>query len=209
MKRWLVLCLLAWSCDGAQFPRQTPEDLRAARVLPSDVAIYEAVVAAYAANGEILGAPPPPPNDRRALSLSEVAERSARARIRLREETNVRDEIDAPAPDRWRTLSGERVADLAVPEDVVRDFARRNQRAASLRDYEPTHLKVERTRDQIGSPSSSILSLTLPGYSSDGEAAVVEVSVSTSGLSGGGELLFLRKIEGVWRVIARQQTWIS
>lgn len=210
MKRCLVLLLFALSCDRPQFPHQTPEDIRAARVLPSDLAVYGAVEAAYA-SGQVLGAPPPPPpppNARRPPSQSGAKEFRSRPKISLLEETDVREDALDPAPDRWYALSVERFARLDVPKHAVRDFQRRNKRAASLRDYKPKYLKVQPSKDLVGSPFSPILSLTLPGYSATGDTAVVEVSISVTGM-GGGQLLFLRKLKGEWRVIASQQTWIS
>ena len=94
---------------------------------------------------------------------------------------------------------------FVVPSSVLRDFMDRNAVRHSLAQYHPRQLHLERT----DKPETPVLSLTLPGYSSDHNEALVEVSITTSGLSGGGELLHLKKSGGQWRVIGRQRTWIS
>jgi hypothetical protein len=69
---------------------------------------------------------------------------------------------------------------------------------------------LEQTSERMGSfTHGMVLSLSLPGYSPSRDEAVIEVSISGSPMSGGGELLYLRKENGAWRVVARQSTWIS
>jgi hypothetical protein len=56
---------------------------------------------------------------------------------------------------------------------------------------------------------SCLYSLTLPGYSPSKSEAIVEITCGTWALSGGAELLYLRRVGETWRVVAKQQTWIS
>lgn len=206
----VTLSLLALSCDNVEFPGKTPYEISAASLTAEDQAIYEALVAAYAEAGQVLGMAPPPPGRRRPLSLDEVRDLSSRSNDRLRDFTLVRTELPQLPPDRWLTLTDTRLPPLAVPSSALRDFAARNRRRASLETYQSSYLRLKRTKDEnIGSITSSVMSLTLPGYSDDRQSAVVEVWVSTSSLSGGAELHFLKKSQGVWRVVAKQLTMIS
>ena len=112
-----------------------------------------------------------------------------------------------PENDRWRDLADRKLPPLVVPESAVSDFNQRNNRTASLRRFHPKHLRVEWSEGSaIG---SSVFSLTLPGYSPSHDAAIVEVSIADSPMSGGGELLYLLKAGQAWRVVAKQGTWIS
>lgn len=54
-----------------------------------------------------------------------------------------------------------------------------------------------------------ILSLSLPGYSTNGQVAVVQVSYACGPLCGSGEYWVLRKVDGNWVVVRRSAAWIS
>jgi hypothetical protein len=109
--------------------------------------------------------------------------------------------------DRWFRLGGEGLPTLSVPKSAYKDFKRRNARRASLRTFRPKELQIEWSEEV--QTMNCLYSLTLPGYSWWGDEAIVEISCATWALAGGGELLYLRRVRGEWRVIAMQQTWIS
>lgn len=210
MKPWLtVALLLVLSCESPRFPRESPQEVSAAKLTAEDIEIYEALVVEYAENGEVFGSVSPAPGQRRPLSMQDVTERSSNGRVHLRRETNVAREHLELAPDRWYKIDGTRLPHVVAPQVALRDYRARNRRSTSLSNWKPRHLRITRTNDSIGSVYYSVLSLTLPGYTAARDAAVVEVSVSTSGLSGGSELILLRKVNGVWRVIGLQLTMIS
>ena len=198
-------CAFLWSCGTPEFPGQTPDAIAAAKLTAEDIAVFDAIVAGYAQHDMVLGlryAPPPPPGGK--------APQRGTPRIRMRVTTSVQTGVRQPDPERWFTLAETRLPRLLVRRDVLRDLHLRNRRAASLANYRPKSLHVEYTTEGMGSPlDGGIHALTLPGYSASHDAALVELSISTSGLSGGGELLYLRKVNGKWEVVAKQMTWIS
>jgi hypothetical protein len=107
-------------------------------------------------------------------------------------------------------LSNEKVAAIDVPDSVLRDFRDRNRHSAPLTGFRSRYLRLPRTSEGMGDPlRGAISTLTFPGYSRARDVAIVEFSISTSGLSGGGQIIMLRKTQGAWRVIAKQNTWIS
>jgi len=205
----LLACAIAFACgERPQFPTATPEDVGAAQLTDDDRAVYEALVVAYAERGELLGlgwSPPRPP-----MTLDDVARMTAENPVLLHDHTRVLPEVRQLDPARWVSLGNERLAPMEVPHDALEDLARRNQHPVSLKNYQPSYIHFERTKDSMGSPlSGAIFSLTLPGYSASRDAAFVELGISTSGLSGGTELHYLRKTNGRWRVVAKQMTSIS
>lgn len=206
-----LLLLVAASCGNPQFPRQTPEEISASRVTQDDVRVYDAVMAACASNQVFRIQPPPPPPPGYKPPPTVEPERLRRRKVRLHHSTDVRpeEEVGSPAADWWFTLSGQPLPPLSVPPEAVREFADRNKRSASLKNYKPTNVDVERLTPQDGSRRPFVVSLTLPGYSANRDSAIVEVSISTSSVTGVGQLLFLRKINGQWQIVAKQRTWIT
>jgi len=57
--------------------------------------------------------------------------------------------------------------------------------------------------------SSGILSLSLPGYSTNGNLAVVQVAYACGPLCGAGFYWVLEYVHGQWVVKERSSAWIS
>jgi len=57
--------------------------------------------------------------------------------------------------------------------------------------------------------AAGILSLSRPGYSKNGQVAIVQVSYSCGSLCGSGEYWVLHKVHGKWVVASRSPAWIS
>jgi len=53
------------------------------------------------------------------------------------------------------------------------------------------------------------MTLSLPGYSSDRDIALVYVAHYCGSLCGGGAYVYLRRVEGQWKVIISIPTWVS
>jgi hypothetical protein len=51
--------------------------------------------------------------------------------------------------------------------------------------------------------------MTIPVFSIDKQKAYVELDHHCSGLCGSGKALYLKKINGKWKIIEKWQTWIS
>ncbi|MHB0971532.1 MAG: hypothetical protein ACYC7A_20760 [Thermoanaerobaculia bacterium] len=195
------------ACNGEQqFPTYSPAGGNPALLTAVDIAVYEAVIAGYANAGQILMLPPPPgPPPGTPIPDLDI-ERPTAPRVRMRPYTSKGVEV-APQPDRWWTLDRKRIGRLIVPPSAVEDFNVRNRRRASLKTFRPTSLRIEWS-DAAGT-LNCLYSVTLPGYSRSKDEAVVEISCGTWALAGGGELLYLRRTGGTWRVVAKQRTWIS
>lgn len=174
-----AVLLVVAACAAPEFPKNRPSD---DGFRAEDAAVYNAVLPQYPISANVLGKD-----------------------IRLLAYTDIRKDPIQPQADRWYEPSGGKLPPMVVSHAILRDFTNRNQRHVSLSDYQPRDLKLSRTNE----PDLPLLSLTLPGYSPDCDSAIVEISIFTSGLSGGGELVYLRKVSGQWRVIAKQQRWIS
>jgi hypothetical protein len=57
--------------------------------------------------------------------------------------------------------------------------------------------------------SSSVLRLSLPGYSRSGVVAIVLVSTTSGPLASGGYYWVLQKVHGKWVVIKQVPAWVS
>lgn len=57
--------------------------------------------------------------------------------------------------------------------------------------------------------ASGTFSLSLPGYSLDGAAAIVQVSGACGGLCGSGFYWVLQYVNGKWVIVERSGAWIS
>jgi hypothetical protein len=209
-RAWPAALLIALACGSPEprFPNYSPDSGNPELLTDEDVAVYEAVMSAYGTPGQIFGmvpAPPPPPGSRPAPD-GELPKSASEPAVRLRPYTSQRTDVH-PENDRWRDLADRKLPPLVVPESVVTDFNRRNRHRASLRRFHPKHLRIEWSEGTV--IGSALFSLTLPGYSPSHDVAIVEVSVVTSPMSGGGEVLYLRKAGQTWRVVAKQGTWIS
>lgn len=111
----------------------------------------------------------------------------------------------APSANGWRTPADAAISHLELPGDVVRDLNDRNKVHASLAGYRPRDLRVLRAEPG----KLPVLSFSLPGYSRSRDAALVEISITDSPMSGGGELVYLKKIGTKWTMVAKQRMWIS
>jgi hypothetical protein len=57
--------------------------------------------------------------------------------------------------------------------------------------------------------SSSVLRLSLPGYSRSGDVAIVLVSTTSGPMASGGNYWVLQKVHGKWVVVKKVLAWIS
>ena len=197
---------LLCACEAPQFPRETPASVVARRVTPEDTTVFDAVLHHFQRNEVLVAspAPPPPPG-----APAPPARDPRKLKAKLLDHTR-RAGFDALSADGWLDASNRRLPPLRIPEEAVRGFRARNRERTTLERYDPRDLDVEWTADAMGSLlSGAVLSLTLPGYSDSGDEALIELSIYGPSMSGGGELLLMRKTAGVWRVVARRPTWIS
>jgi hypothetical protein len=220
-----VACFLALAVAACQretpFPLQRPfeaDPRTTAEVTADDIAVFEAVIDAYARKGLVLGTIPSPPDHRHPLSDADVMRRSETAKLRLLAHTHTCAGARQSATG-WRDLDENRLEVLLVAPSTVLDFERRNAQKVSLDRFTPQHLRVIRVQE--GDPSRDLLSprlsvgrngpfhdppvlvLSLPGYSASRGAAVVEVSSYTRPYGGGSHILYLRRVAGRWKVVAR------
>jgi hypothetical protein len=202
-----LLFVLACGKIEPQFPVYSPYDGDPNLLTPEDAAVYDVVLPAVERIFEVHPPPPPPPPpgsytvERTVVTTPPLASTVPLEPITRR--TNVE-----PQSLGWREVNGENISPPAVPRSAVLDFQHRNERRASLKRLHPNHVRIIWFEGErlIG---RATYSLTLPGYSPDHDEALVEVSDVDSPMSGGGELVYLRKVGGVWRIIAKQRTWIS
>jgi hypothetical protein len=203
----VLMLLVACSRPETQFPNYSPASGNPALLEPDDIAVYEAVISAYAAVGQILMlrlAPGPPPGS--PISGDGLERLTAQHQVRMRPYTSRGFDV-TPQADRWRALDGQNLPPVVVPDSVVADFSARNRHRASLKAFRPKHLRIEWTEKM--ETMNCLYTLTLPGYSRSHDEAIVEISCGMWALAGGGELLYLKRTGNSWRVIAKQPTWIS
>jgi hypothetical protein len=218
-----ALFALAVSCARTpEFPEQTPgrpDPRTAAEVTSEDVAVFEAVIAAYARSGQVVGLGAPLPGSQ-SLSAADVARLSSERRLEMLAHTRRCGSVPKAG---WYDFSRRPLEGLQLPDRAAKDFDRRNARSVALDRFQPTYLNVIRT-DQIndasvsvllaedrkrivevpGSESSGrVLVLTLPGYSR-GDIAVVEImSLAPRPYGFGSEFVFLRRTPTGWQAIAK------
>ena len=165
-----------------------------------DLAVYEAVVPALDHIFEVSPPPPPPGAD--------VVVKSAAVRVVMLRPSTLPGPPVEPAADHWRDVTGRALPASVVSGLPLRNFRERNRRRVSLSRFHSRDVRIE-WRDGGQPIGAALFSLTLPGYSWAHDVAIVEIGVVTSPMSGGGELVYLRKAGQVWRVVAKQRTWIS
>jgi hypothetical protein len=56
---------------------------------------------------------------------------------------------------------------------------------------------------------SRFYEMTIPVFSLDRKSAYVELDYQCGGLCGSGQVIFLKKINGKWKIIVQWQNWIS
>ena len=205
------LCVVIWTfvacSDGErQFPRHLPGAGDPELVTADDLAVFEAVIADQPTLNRIFGTSPPPPPPPGYESSAVEPRQVAEPKVQLRPYTLLHAHI-SPDPTTWVDLSGAKVDGGLIPQSAVHDFNRRNRRRAALTHFRPRKTAIVWT--EKANVGSALYSLTLPGYSSSHDVAVVELSVTDSPMSGGGELLYLRKSGREWLIVAKQRTWIS
>ena len=205
-----LLVVLACGAPEPRFPTYTPYSGNPDLLSSEDGAVYGAILPALPQIFEqSLPSPPPPPlPGMEAVPVVKIPKPPGNPVVLLQPFTVRGAGVDLqPAAGRWRDIAGRNVPVPAVPRSALLDFQQRNTQRASL-----TRLRSQAVRiiwTEKAPFGSALYSLTLPGYSSNGDEAFVEVSVVDSPMSGGGQLVYLRKVGKVWRVIAKRGTWIS
>ena len=66
-------------------------------------------------------------------------------------------------------------------------------------------IKIRRKNKQ----RSRFYEMTIPVFSVDRQSAYVELDYHCGGLCGDGQVIFLKKINGKWKIIVQWQSWIS
>ncbi|WKL46153.1 hypothetical protein Q1W71_14430 [Flavobacterium pectinovorum] len=66
-------------------------------------------------------------------------------------------------------------------------------------------IKIRRENKQ----RSRFYEMTIPVFSVDRQSAYVELDYHCGGLCGDGQVIFLKKINGKWKIIVQWQSWIS
>jgi hypothetical protein len=205
----LLLAMVLTGCEP-EFPTFRPFEGPETFLTAEDISVFDAIVSAYAA-GELFVAPPsPPPLPKEGAASNQPAEPVRRRwSFAIAPETmGGPDMADMAAwlsttTDRWMTPSGADRLDIGQPHSAIHDFGARNRRSISLESYTPP---AGRVGDDPGRPAR--LDLTLPGYSPNAGVAVLVVQSGFAG-QGSGSLVYLRKVEGVWKVVARQVIWVG
>jgi hypothetical protein len=200
-----LLFVLACGAPEPRFPTYTPYDGNPDLLSSEDVAVYDTILPALQQIFEQPPAPPAPPGQH-----AKTPKPPAGKPVVLLQPSTVRGAgaNAQPAAGRWRDLADRPIPGPGVPRSAVLDFQRRNAQRASLTRFRSQAARIIWT-ERAPSMGTVLYSLTLPGYSSSGDEALVEVSVADSPMSGGGQLVYLRRVGKVWRVIAKQGTWIS
>lgn len=227
-----AIVVLALACNARQeFPNHRPFEAdpeTAPEVTDEDIAVFEAVISAYADSGEVVGlgtpAPPPPgsPAADRRLTAGDVARLSSERGLAMLESTRRCGEVRLTG---WWDFRGRTVERLELPSAAAADFDRRNERPVALDRFQPRSLKVIRVKEIPRSsrsillpeerkrmielpglrPSGRTVVFSLPGYSAMRDVAVVEITRHAPSPFGfGSEFVFLRRSSGGWRAIAKQ-----
>ncbi|MEA2337663.1 MAG: hypothetical protein QOE82_1670, partial [Thermoanaerobaculia bacterium] len=152
--------------------------------------MYEAILAALPQIFEQSPPPPPPPPPPgvHVVPAEKLPKPPGKPVVLLRPHTMRGAGGDVqPAAGRWRAIAGSNVPVPGVPQSAVLDFQQRNAQRASLTRFRSQAASIIWT-EKAPSFGSALYSLTLPGYSSNGDEALVEVSVVDSPMSGGGQL---------------------
>jgi hypothetical protein len=112
------------------------------------------------------------------------------------------------------------IGGIKIDTSTIANFQRRSAVMFSLRgiiDSIAAHLTIPVTfiatsgihfNMQAVGPGG-IIWVTPIGYSSDGNEAVLNVDHRCGGRCGGGTLVVLRRVGGVWAVVGKRGTWVS
>lgn len=206
----MLLSLLTLHCDAPELPVHRPfeaDPASASAVTADDMAVYEAIISAYADAGEVFGLMPPPPDGRRPLSPKEIESASTRKTIGMLPHTELLYGVPEVREHGWFSIEGKPAGTHLIPPGIVSDFAARNRRKTLLANFTPKHLRVTRSADT--SPFDQFIIWSLPGYSPARNAAIVEVSFISKPHGGGAQLIYLKRTGGVWRFVAQHLTWVS
>lgn len=209
----LAILLLGAACAEPEFPAQRPEDVartvNADMLLDEDIEVYEALIAGFAKHGQLIGMPPPMPQYRRPLNGDQVRERSAEIQYYLQPYTEIPAGPAYPVRDYgWMRADGTQSGPMFVPPSAAVDLNARNRKRVSLLRFRPRHLIVHRVESR---PHRIVLTLSLPGYSLNRDAALVVVSsfVRPPPFIGTiSQIVYLRKTGGGWEVVGEQPRWV-
>lgn len=216
--------ILAFACnDRPEFPEHRPFEPNpksASEVTDDDVEVFEAVIAAYAESGEVIGLGSPPPPARR-LSAADVARLSSERGLKMLTGTR---RCGAVRLTGWWDFAGRAKKRLALPQAAADEFERRNSHRVALDRFRPRYLNVIRTTE-IGHETITVqlpadrkatielpdqrkswgtVAFSLPGYSLNRDIAVVEVTVyAPSPLGYGSEFVFLQRGQAGWQALAK------
>jgi hypothetical protein len=220
-----AVLILALACKARQdFPEHRPyepDPKTAAEVTDDDVAVFEAVIAAYAESGEVVGLGAAPVGAA-PLSGADVARLSSERGLQMLAGTR---RCGAVRLTGWWGFAGRAVERLALPQAAADEFDKRNTRRVALDRFHPKYLNVIRA-NELGHDTVSIqlpsdhkatlevpgirnsgcmVGFTLPGYSVNRDVAVVEIIVyAPSPYGSGSEFVLLRRTDAVWQALAKQ-----
>jgi hypothetical protein len=114
--------------------------------------------------------------------------------------------------------------EMPLPADVGANLVSRNIKSVSLEGFNPrrkTTLVGKKALDVIFKESTwdtfykkysareGLITLSLPGYNKDRTLAALYFDHRSGGLSGVGDILFLEKGNGGWKVKWQYNIWIS
>ena len=71
-----------------------------------------------------------------------------------------------------------------------------------------TTKEKEINKKKMGKPFD-FYEMTIPIFSLDNQKAYLELNHHCGGLCGGGTSIYLRKINGKWKIVDKRQTWMS
>lgn len=128
--------------------------------------------------------------------------------------------VQSALPGLSRTAALDLLAQVPRKRDIVVPLG---LLGSSLRVLQPSRRDVRRVLDRDGGDplapwkklseqfqgASRILGFSDIGYSEGFDQAVFFVSVACAGLCGSGELVFMRRSSGGWKIVKVQQLWIS
>ena len=77
----------------------------------------------------------------------------------------------------------------------------------SIKVLATTYVEERKKRETLN--NIQYYDLSIPIFSTDRKRAYVEVNFNCSGLCGGGEAIYLEKINNKWKIVDKKMTWIS
>ncbi|MCC9072167.1 hypothetical protein LNQ49_11300 [Flavobacterium sp. F-65] len=141
--------------------------------------------------------------------------------IYIPEKTKDNEPIPPPPPPSFNAISIEDLLCSKIGNEIF--FTSRDSLYLLQQNSNPQTLKIEKevvekinsttkekeiNKKKLGE-SYNFYEMTIPVFSSDNQKAYLELNHYCDGLCGSGKSIFLKKINGKWKIIDKWRTWIS